>query len=275
MNDKDEGEMTRIYAATPRDEPSAAMDDAILAKARSVTPDRRAVHASSSHWTRLAGVAATLVIVASLAVLMQNEQPDVAVVAPASRDSTVAPVAIVQSEALQPAATAPSSMGPAREESRTRERTDRPDRNAGPDQSVRQPAPPQASLPRSDSMNAAAVAPEPRAFPAAPVPASSPANAQPALQSPGAAAAGIAARQFSGDPEERSRSPSAESTTRNPAAAVTATSTESPEAWLARIESLRMQGRLKEADDSLADFRKRYPDYPIPSVRDESGHSNR
>jgi hypothetical protein len=124
-------------------------------------------------------------------------------------------------------------------------------------------------------MNAAAVAPEPRAFPAAPVPASSPANAQPALQSPGAAAAGIAARQFSGDPEERSRSPSAESTTRNPAAAVTATSTESPEAWLARIESLRMQGRLKEADDSLADFRKRYPDYPVPSVRDESGHSNR
>lgn len=37
-----------------------------------------------------------------------------------------------------------------------------------------------------------------------------------------------------------------------------------PEAWLARIAELRKQGRTREADESLAEFKKRYPDYRIP-----------
>ena len=37
-----------------------------------------------------------------------------------------------------------------------------------------------------------------------------------------------------------------------------------PEAWLARIAELRKQGRTREAEESLADFRKRHPDYKIP-----------
>jgi hypothetical protein len=39
---------------------------------------------------------------------------------------------------------------------------------------------------------------------------------------------------------------------------------ESPERWLERIAELRQQGRDKEADESLAEFRKRFPDYRIP-----------
>lgn len=37
-----------------------------------------------------------------------------------------------------------------------------------------------------------------------------------------------------------------------------------PEAWLERIAELRKQGRTREAEESLAEFRKRYPDYKIP-----------
>ena len=37
-----------------------------------------------------------------------------------------------------------------------------------------------------------------------------------------------------------------------------------PEVWLARIAELRKEGRTREADESLAEFRKRYPDYKIP-----------
>lgn len=37
-----------------------------------------------------------------------------------------------------------------------------------------------------------------------------------------------------------------------------------PEKWLERIEDLRRQGRLDEAKTSLAEFRKRYPDYRLP-----------
>jgi len=47
---------------------------------------------------------------------------------------------------------------------------------------------------------------------------------------------------------------------------------QAPEAWLARIAELRKAGRQREADESLAEFRKRYPDYKIPEApRSASG----
>ena len=54
-----------------------------------------------------------------------------------------------------------------------------------------------------------------------------------------------------------------------PAAAVTLSKLESdadlpPEKWLQRIEELRKLGRFDEAKASLANFRKRYPDYRLP-----------
>ena len=39
----------------------------------------------------------------------------------------------------------------------------------------------------------------------------------------------------------------------------------SPEAWLEKIAKLRTEGRVREADESLAEFRKRFPDYPLPA----------
>lgn len=40
-----------------------------------------------------------------------------------------------------------------------------------------------------------------------------------------------------------------------------------PEQWLRQIQALRAQGKNKEADVSLAKFRKVYPDYPLDSLR--------
>lgn len=39
---------------------------------------------------------------------------------------------------------------------------------------------------------------------------------------------------------------------------------ETPEQWLERIAKLRDAGQARAADESLAEFRKRYPDYRIP-----------
>lgn len=39
-----------------------------------------------------------------------------------------------------------------------------------------------------------------------------------------------------------------------------------PELWLQKIENLRKLGKVKEADTSLAQFRKVYPDYPLDSL---------
>ena len=41
-----------------------------------------------------------------------------------------------------------------------------------------------------------------------------------------------------------------------------------PEDWLAKIATLRAQGKQTEADVSLAAFRKRYPDYPLDKLRE-------
>lgn len=40
----------------------------------------------------------------------------------------------------------------------------------------------------------------------------------------------------------------------------------SPKDWLAQIRALYKQGRKKEADKSLAAFRKAYPDYPLDNL---------
>ena len=47
------------------------------------------------------------------------------------------------------------------------------------------------------------------------------------------------------------------------AASVPAYALQSPEQWLQGIADLRRQGRHEEADKSLAEFRKRFPDYRI------------
>jgi hypothetical protein len=38
---------------------------------------------------------------------------------------------------------------------------------------------------------------------------------------------------------------------------------ETPEQWLERIAKLREAGKARAADEGLAEFRKRYPDYRI------------
>ncbi|MCL2591618.1 MAG: hypothetical protein FWD67_12310 [Betaproteobacteria bacterium] len=39
-----------------------------------------------------------------------------------------------------------------------------------------------------------------------------------------------------------------------------------PRAWLEEIEKLRRDGKLKEARESLAEFRKRCPDHELPKA---------
>lgn len=39
-----------------------------------------------------------------------------------------------------------------------------------------------------------------------------------------------------------------------------------PEQWIRRITELRREGRVADADALLAEFRKRYPDWPVPEA---------
>ena len=42
--------------------------------------------------------------------------------------------------------------------------------------------------------------------------------------------------------------------------------TQPPEKWLEKIEALRREGWKAEADDLLAEFKRRFPDHPLPSA---------
>jgi TolA-binding protein len=37
-----------------------------------------------------------------------------------------------------------------------------------------------------------------------------------------------------------------------------------PQRWIERIRALRAAGKLQEAEESLREFRKRYPDFRLP-----------
>ena len=37
-----------------------------------------------------------------------------------------------------------------------------------------------------------------------------------------------------------------------------------PEKWLERIQGLRREGQAVEANDLLAEFKRRYPGHPLP-----------
>ena len=139
MNDSENAELRRVYASTARDEPPTALDDAILARARSaiLTDPRSAILAdprsailtdpqsvvrskpSSRHWSQLLAVAATLVVTASLVVLMEQEKPQI-VLGPPARDTAFTPAEPVPTEAAQASKVAPSELARRDENPRAR-----------------------------------------------------------------------------------------------------------------------------------------------------------
>lgn len=82
----------------------------------------------------------------------------------------------------------------------------------------------------------------------------------PAASAPAAATVADAARN------ESAAGAAAEARLRAPAVAKLSEPALTPERWLERIAELRKQGREREAQESLAEFKKRYPDYKIPEA---------
>jgi len=112
-------------------------------------------------------------------------------------------------------------------------------------------------LPERPDAESVALAPQVMETPRPAAPAQEAATPAPRA----AAAADVAARPA---PASAAAGAVAESRMRMETAAKSAEAVQTPEAWLARIVELRKQGRRREADESLAEFRKRYPGYRIP-----------
>lgn len=228
------------YRAVSRDEPPAHVDAAILAAAKRAvgSQPRPAGAPRMRRWYVPVSIAAVIMLSVIVTLQIERERPEIAM--PDSVPVVREKAQILAQRAPEPPAAAPVSP-PAAVASRPAPR----------------PAPVQPAAP--------AFAPDPKpARDAAPAET----QRQDALGSADAArgnAAGSAALGRMRSEAHEMSAPAAK-----PAQSpVPAKRERAPEEWLERIAELRKLQRDREADEQLAEFKRRYPDYKISETMTE------
>ncbi len=241
--------LDQAYRALPGDEPPPEVDERIRAAARRAVgarPQSLEAHQRSwaSRWRVPLSLAASVVVVATLTVMMQEEEQRVLY-----RDPAPAPQA--------PAAIGDRAAPRAAEEAKPRDTEAARSKPAAP--------PPVAAEPQRATGNAVTAPPpqlekletrqqrleDSRPAPAAPA-------ATPAPPKPSPLAAPPAAPSSASDSLSRERAVG-----ERPARA-TRSVARPPEDWIEEIRRLKTQGRDADAATELAEFRRRYPEYPLP-----------
>jgi hypothetical protein len=242
--------VTQAYRALGGEEPPRALDEAILAASRH----------RPARWRVPLSIAAVLVLAVGVTLRLLTPRPDAELVAlapqviPTPRPAApVAEVAGAKDDAV-PAAPAPAQPAAARAPAALQSAKRADTRAPAAVGSVQQAGTPAVEgAPRIE-----AAVPAPAAAEAAPRESDNRAAEQEAARRE--AVAGAAA-----EPQVRDAA-AAPSAPRALSGAKLSEPAPTPEAWLERIAELRKQGREREAQESLAEFKKRYPDYKIPEA---------
>ena len=221
--------LTRAYRDLSREEPTPALDRAILAASQ------RALRRPSlaRRWAAPVSIAAMLVLAIGVTLEMQHEQPGIETSAP--QGGAIPPRAVEPQPAPLPQAQAPVTPEPQ-------------------PKLKREPvAPPPATAPRAKREAIAppreAIAPAREASPRIEAAPERIAPATPPMQAP--AASNVARPQ---------------ALRAAPAVAKELRAQSEEERELERIATLRAQGRDTEADKALQEFRRAHPDYRIPDT---------
>lgn len=218
--------LSRLYRETDDAAPPEALDRAILAAARAeVAPARK--RAGWRAWMVPMGVAATVMLTATLTLMVQREQePPLPEAPPAQSAPAAAPQEKTDAAGLAAKPAAPPSR--TKQEVAPRE-TEHP--------AVAAPAPaPEAVVPVLPP-----IASEPKVPPAAPAPA---------MRQQAVPAADAVEMRAKSAPLRKE--------------AVGAALARTPEQWLEDIRQLKKQGKEQEAAGAMAEFGKAYPDYKLP-----------
>ena len=270
----------RLYREAARQEPPAHLDAAILAAARrEAGAGPRSLASTLRRWQVPISIAAVVVVSASLVILMQEEEgkrDEAAAVRaiPVPADQPAAPPApdappAIAKEAVRRAPEATVSVRPALRDDR--EARARSEVHARPQPEAAAPAAPGAG-----DLAPPAGKRSPQPFLGAP---STGEQESVARSAAGRATADRTARAEVAPSEVQSAPPRAEVRRVAPVAGALATKPseqdrppvwhgfemEPPEKWLQRIEELKVQGREAEAQEMLAEFRRRFPEHPLPS----------
>lgn len=231
--------LDRLYREAAGEAPPAHLDAAILAAARREVGARpRALAPALRRWYVPVSIAAVVVVSVSLVMLVREEGgvqmreaqvPEAAMrrIEPAAAPPTQPTLAEAESSRVQPQAAAPERLR--RQESRDDARYPAAEERA---------APAKADTVTPGRMAAAPTAPS--ELLAAPSAADAP-------------QARLGVRGMSAQPAEQDRLPVWRAFEKEP-----------PEKWLAQVEELRRQGRTADAEEMLSEFKRRFPQHPLP-----------
>lgn len=233
MTDGDD-KLSRRYRELAREQPSAALDTAILAASRRAV----AKPSFSRRWGIPVSIAAVLVIGFGLTLEMQHEKPDVStspVTMPSALPPGAAPMQAPEAEA--PAeAKVPEAKPKALAKPEAPRVAPQPRAQSAPAPQLKKSAPAEQARSTRDEMQATPAPP-----PASPT-------------------AGSVGSTYNAAPAYSPAPARAKSAT----SAAEARIASSPEQELERIAKLRADGNDAEADRLLEEFRRVHPGYPIP-----------
>ena len=298
-DDHEDPRLSGAYQRLGKENPPPAIDAAILAASRRAVRARPvATGGRLRRWALPVSIAAVVVLTMSVTMRVQLERPDLESPLPAADEKDAPSRAALESKeemrandklnrpADDRAKAKPTAKSPAARESAASALSKQAapsDRGAG-EKEQSAPARKAMSKPRARTEAPPAAKRAPAPAPAArgfvqepPAPASSPAEPA-AAAGLGAVGAPSAARPDAAPDLARQAPAEADSNVGRAASRMAvedrvqplaekagkADADLSPRSWLERIARLRRDGRTKEADESLAAFRRRYPDYEIP-----------
>lgn len=261
MAEHDESQDPRVsagYRALGDEGPPQALDAAILAASRrAVGAGPRRAGFSVRRWALPVSIAAVVVLTMSLVVRIQLERPELESPLPAPAAPPAPADKAAARDAKEEVATVAKRAEPPQAQPKAKARAAQPTAGERERQSMSAPAAQKPAAPARQFV------PEPPA-------ARAPAPAESGAQSTLGAASALAPADVAAARVDPASSEDAQAAGRAvPRAALeqraqAGKKDESPREWLERIARLRREGRAKEADESLDEFRKRYPDYEIP-----------
>jgi hypothetical protein len=236
-------QVSRLYREHAQAEPSDAIDQRILARARQAVTALPPVTRSTGWWTRWRmplTLLTTVMLTVTLTLLIERQpgdistQPGVEKPFSESMQDGVEAQSKKQAEAASPARPVQAPAAPSVKESRPPPRADSRERDAS------------RALKIDAEQTPAAPAADEKAESAAPAAAN-------------AASQAASRGELRVAPEFSGARPAAA-----PLAKSRADGTRTPELWLEEIRALRSAGKSEEAERQLREFRRAHPDYPLP-----------
>ncbi|OQA33459.1 MAG: hypothetical protein BWY57_01178 [Betaproteobacteria bacterium ADurb.Bin341] len=233
--------LSRLYQKHASGEPPAALDAAILEHAQQALAHKKLV--TRSWWQRFSAplaLAATLTLALLITLNIERQTPEWV---PPPIVEEQAPAPVEQRQPTPPSQVKPSADPPvaaARETALPTPPSRTPTHTRAPAPSGKPPSPFPAAQPATPSAAGAA--------PAHPTQTEADETARPLSRG------GLPAQEENLMPQEKRRT----------VAPTTKAAARTPEIWIEEIRELRRQKKWSEAERSLTEFRRAYPDYRLP-----------